>query len=257
MTQTCLHLDYMILLEKLDGFDFRILSIIGIYVTLLLKPLKAKFIENIQKAIVDENNKSHDQLIHTADRIVKSRKTPKREKNYIQRVLSNYNTPYHPSVWVRSISGISSICLGYCVFLLIAVFTYSISNLDVIINSVLLSSLFTLIATFIFVCLVDGAGFNSNYVYSFNFLSFLYGLIPILIGLFITALKFHLFTISIETAKVLIYASFWIPFIPIIIAFISTICVYWKKYKSCSLLKKSLKDFKSRKLKQDLDQTNQ
>ncbi len=251
----------MILLETVNELDYRILSIIGIYVTLLLKPLKAKFIEDIQATIIQENEKSHDKLIYKADKLINKRSLPKREKTYIKRVFSEYQAEYHPSIWVRTISGMSSICLGYCVFLLLAVFTYSIIQHPCILSSVISSSILTLVATFIFVWLVYRADYNTDFAFSFNFLSLIYGLLPIVIGVIIGIILGVLIATKITSipetiTNALIYASFWIPFIPISITFISTTWVYWKKYKSCSLLKKTLEDFDSGKLSKQLQSTN-
>lgn len=260
-----MHLERMILLETetgVNGFDFHILSIIGIYITLLLKPLKANFIENIHIKMLEENEQSHNKIIYKAEKLIKNRSTSKRAKTYIERVFNDYKDEYEPSVWVRSISGISSICLGFCVFLLIAVFTYSIINLDFIVTSVVFSSLLTLAATIVFVRLVAKAGFNPECTYSFNFLSLIYGLIPIIAGIFvgiIIAIVTHFKQIPIPEiiVKTLFYSSFWIPFIPIFIAFISTARVYRKKFKSCSLLEKTLKDYDSDQLKLTLQRIDE
>lgn len=65
----------MALLDSVGGFDFRILSIIGIYVTLLLKPLQKNFIENIHKTLLEEDEQSHQDLIYQAEQIIKKRKS--------------------------------------------------------------------------------------------------------------------------------------------------------------------------------------
>ena len=248
----------MILLDDIVvELDYRILSIIGIYVTLLLKPLKAKFIEEIHNNIIKENEDSHEKLIYKADQVIKKRGVKKRERNYIKRVFSEYQAEYRPTVWVRVISGMSSICLGYCVFLLIAVFTYSIIHHPCIISSVICSSALTLLATCIFVWLVDSVPFNTNIPYSFNFLSLIYGLAPIIIGIIIGLLTDTLFAkISIGITQALLYASFWIPFIPITITFITTVWVYWKKYRSCSRLERTLEAYDSGKLTQQIKSMN-
>ena len=212
--------------------------------------------------MLEENEQSHNNIIYRAEKLIKNRSTSKRAKTYIERVFNDYKDEYEPSVWVRSISGISSICLGFCVFLLIAVFTYSIIDLDFIVTSVVFSSLLTLCATIVFVRLVAKAGFNPEYTYSFNSLSLIYGLIPISAGIIvgiIMAMVIHVkqFTIPAIIVKSLFYSSFWIPFIPISIAFLSTAWVYWKKYKSCSLLEKTLKDYDSDQLKLTLQRIDE
>ena len=243
----------MILLNDSITFDFRILAIIGIYITLLLKPLQNKLIEIIQKTIIEELERSNKKNYSKAQKIISKDKTPAREKHYIKRRLNSCTSKYNASDWIRSISGISTICLAFCVFLLFAVFIYSIKEYSIIISGILLSSLCVLILIAVLVGLVHYSGINPNFVYSFNFLSLLYGVIAIIFGIIMAFTHFYLSFLPEGTATNLFYASFGIPFIPILIAFISTTKLYLSKQKSYYLLKKSIKDHHSGKLKQKLE----
>lgn len=159
-------------------------------------------------------------------------------------------------------------------FLLLSVFIYSITELNIIISILITSGILTLLATFLFVFLVKRKDFNPDFTYSFIFLSFIYGLIPIGAGIIIgTIMDFNFeaitrnledllaffritvkFSFSPVIVKTLFYSSFSIPFIPIFIAFITTTNVFHKKRKSRSKLEKTLKVFESDQLRKKLQQ---
>ena len=256
----------MILLETANENDFSaalgiLLACIGTYIVFLkftLHPTKNR-IENIQRSITAEIKKRNANLLKDArsaiGRIV-PKDPKKREKEYLNRIYKICKADYSASAWVRSISGISIICLEFCVFLLFAVVVYRINPFPVIKDQILLSSQWILLAIPFLVWLVHYKNLNTKnkYTYSFMFMSSCFGLFIIGIGILMAYLHLGFSVLPEETANILIYIFFVIPLIPILIAFFSTTWVYWKKYRYCHLLEKTLKDYRSGELTKKLTQ---
>lgn len=236
------------------SFDLRLLAIIGIYITLLLKSLKKNYIENIQKSIISEIGKNNEDFFSSAQKIIKI-KTPTREKYFIKRRLDACTADYCASVWIRSISGISTICLVFCVFLLFAVIIYSIIKYGFIVDEIVLSSQLILFAIAILVWFAHKKHEITESFYCFLLLASWYGIIAITIGTVMAYANCGFSILPAQTAKYLFYAFFGIPLIPIIIAFFSTTILYLKTRRHYSLLKQSVEDQQSGKLKKQLKKT--
>ena len=236
-------------------FDFRILALIGIYLTLLYKFLKNDFVENIQKHIIEEIEKDNEKYYSNAQRIVNTKKISAREKNFIKRRLNNCTARYNASDWIRSIPGISIICVVFCAFLLFAVLIYSLNESVRIIDAILLCSQLILFVIALLVWLVHKANINTKNIYNFLFFSFLYGIIAIFWGSLIAILNICFPVIPTTIVTYLLYACFSIPLIPVFIAVCSTMKINICERYSYSRLRKSIIDYQSGKLKQKLKKT--
>lgn len=236
-------------------FDFRIVvGIIGVYFIFLRYTLSLKDnrIENIQKSLIDEIKNSNNKDISNAQRIINTKKISAREKNFIKRRYNSCAANYCASDWIRSISGISTIAMVFCVFLLIEVFIYSTKKTGLVIDVFLVSSQLVLFDIALLVWLVHNANMNTDNSNSFILLSLWHGLITIFLGVLMAIIHFCFYILPTKIAAILFYIFLCIPLIPTLIAFFSTSILYCCKKRSVFLLKKSVNDYQSGKLKQKL-----
>ena len=237
------------------SFDFRIVvGIIGVYFIFLRYTLSLKDnrIENIQKSLIEEIKNSNNKYFSNAQRIINTKKISAREKNYIRRRYNSCAANYCASDWIRSISGISTIAMVFCVFLLIEVFIYSTKKTGLLIDVFLLSSQSVLCDIAILVWLVHNANMNTEKANSFILLSFWHGIIAIFLGVLLAIFHCCFYILPTKIATILLYIFLCIPLIPTLIAIYSTTKLYCSKQKSFFLLKKSVNDYQSGKLKQKL-----